>query len=154
MSKRFAGCLLIGVVIAFVFGPDGPLGSLWRPEPSSSEPGALLPGFIAVTVAEGLGLGAALGVLVFERPWFVRTVSSPGLATAAWLSAAWLLGSWGAHGASHRHFGDSSMGALLAIEWIFHVGSIAAIAMLLLALFRSEAAAGRGALTRTAASSR
>ena len=145
MSTRFAGCLLAGVVFAFVFGPDGPLGGLWRPQEGGAEAsGAVLVGFVGVTVAEGLGLGAALGVLLLKRPWFTRVIASPALATAGWLSAAWLLGSWGAHSAMHRHLGDDSMGALLAIEWIFHVGSIAAIAVLLVALFRDETTGAGG----------
>ncbi|MGH3716936.1 MAG: hypothetical protein ACRDT4_26270 [Micromonosporaceae bacterium] len=134
MAKRLAGLFVLGIIIAFVFGPDGPLGGFWRPLPGGEEPsGAMLPAFMAVTLAEGLAMGAAAFVLLYGRSWFTRLVSSTRLATLGWLSTAYLLVSWWPHTAMHRHFGDR-LGWLLAIEWIFHVGAMAGIGVLVILL--------------------
>lgn len=134
LGPRFIGLILGGVVIALVFGPDGPLGGFWRPAQGSSEPsGLLFPGFIGVLLAEGVALGTAAAVLVFGRRWFNAIVGRSGLATAGWVSTMWLLGSWWPHTASHRFVGEDLAG-LLAVEWIFHVGSMVAMGILLAAI--------------------
>lgn len=144
---RFIGTVVVGVVVALVFGPDGPLGGFWRPAAGSEEPsGLMIPGFIGVSVAEGIALGTALGVLLFGRGWFTRLVGASGLATAAWLSTMWLLGSWWPHTAAHRYVGED-LGGLLAIEWIFHVGSMVAIGIVLAAI---ASPVHGGAMTRQA----
>lgn len=126
VRRKFVALIVAGVVIALVFGPDGPLGVLWRPAEGSPEPrGLMLLGFIGVLVAEGIALGTALAVLAFGRGWFDSLVGGSALATAGWLSTIWLLGSWWPHTAIHRFVGDDLWG-LLAAEWIFHVGSMLA----------------------------
>lgn len=131
LDHRFFALILAGLIVAVVFGPEGPLGGFWRPAEGSEEPsGLMIPGFIGVLVVEGLALGTSLAVLVFGRAWFTGLVGNSGLATAGWLSTIWLLGSWWPHTAAHRFVGDD-LGALLAIEWTFHVGSMVAMVMVL-----------------------
>ncbi|MFN2388668.1 MAG: hypothetical protein ABR575_03550 [Actinomycetota bacterium] len=126
--------IIAGVATALLFGPDGPLGGFWRPAEGSAEPsGLLIPGFIAVALAEGLALGIALAVLVFGRPWFNGLVPRPRLALAAWIATIWLLASWWPHTATHRFVGDD-LGGLLAAEWIFHVTSMVAGAIVVVAI--------------------
>jgi len=134
----FAGLVVVGLVVAMVFGPDGPLGGFWRPLPGPEPEGAMVAGFIGVGIAEGLGLGAALAILLIGRAWFARLVPNAGLATAAWLSSVFLLASWWPHSAAHRHFGDE-LAQLLWMEWVFHVGAIVSIGVLLGALLWSTA---------------
>ncbi len=133
-DRRFWGFVGGGVVIALLFGPDGPLGGFWRPAEGSPEPsGALIAGFIVVAVAEGLALGAAIAVGAFGRPWFSSLVGESRFATTAWVSTMWLLGSWWPHTATHRFVGED-LGGLLLAEWIFHVGSMVAMAIVLAAI--------------------
>lgn len=141
VDRRFAVLIGAGLVVAIVFGPDGPLGGFWRPAEGAPEPsGLLIPGFIAVAIAEGLALGTALAVFVFGRPWFTALVGASRFATAAWLATVWLLGSWWPHTAVHRLVGED-LGGLLAAEWIFHVSSMVAMAIVLAAI--ATAARGR-----------
>lgn len=138
-TAAFAGIVIAGLAIAMVFGPDGPLGGFWRPIPGPEAEGAMAAGFIAVGIAEGLGFGLGLAILVLGRGWFGRLVPNQGLAVAAWLSSVYLLVSWWPHSASHRHFGDA-LAQLLWMEWVFHVGSIVAIGVLLWALLAGSRA--------------
>ena len=138
IRRRFVGLILTGVVVALVFGPDGPLGGFWRPAEGSPEPrGLMLLGFIGVLVAEGIALGTALAVLACGRGWFNSLAGESGFATAGWLSMMWLLASWWPHTAMHRLVGEDLAG-LLAAEWIFHVGSMVA-GLILVALIASGA---------------
>ena len=133
-DRRFWAFVGAGVVIALLFGPDGPLGVFWRPAEGSPEPsGALIPGFIVVAIAEGLALGAAIAVGALGRPWFRSLVGKSRFATVAWVSTMWLLGSWWPHTATHRFVGED-LGGLLLAEWIFHVGSMVAVAVVLAAI--------------------
>jgi hypothetical protein len=134
MKKRIAGLVALGVIAAFTFGPDGPLGGFWRPLEGAEQPtGLMIPGFLGVALVEGLALGVALVLIVYGRPRFTGVVRSSRLATAAWLSSIFLLGSWWPHAALHRHVGEDLEG-LLAIEWVFHVGSVVAAALLIATL--------------------
>lgn len=140
MRGRFVGLILGGVVIALVFGPDGPLGGFWRPALGSPEPrGLMLLGFVGVLLAEGVALGTAFGVLAFGRGWFNSLVGDSRLATAGWMAAMWLLASWWPHTALHRFVGDDLAG-LLAAEWVFHVGSMVA-GLVVVAVIASGASA-------------
>lgn len=142
MKKRIAGLIALGVIVAFTFGSDGPLGGFWRPLEAAEQPsGLMVPGFLGVALVEGVSLGAALVLLAYGRPRFTAVVRSAGLATAAWLSSVFLLGSWWPHTALHRHVGEDLEG-LLGIEWLFHVGSMVTAALLIGALV--SAASGRG----------
>ena len=72
----------------------------------------MIPGFIGVSIAEGIALGMALGVLVFGRRWFSALVGPSGLATAAWVATMWLLASWWPHTAAHGFVEKTSAGYL------------------------------------------
>ncbi|HEX6869705.1 MAG TPA: hypothetical protein VF163_01295 [Micromonosporaceae bacterium] len=132
--------LLIGTLLAILAGPQGPLGGFWRPQLMNPVPeGATLAGLIGARVFEAVGVGLALAALAAGRHVFIRLTSTAGRAVTAQVATAWLLGSWWAHSALHLHFGTAAR-ALVAIEWVFHAGSIVAIAALILALWRSPAA--------------
>ncbi len=125
------GIVVAGTVFAMLVGPDGPLGGFWRPEEADPEPaGAQLAALMGFGLVEAVGFGLALAVLILGRPLFERITTSKRRATAAWLASAWLLGSWWPHTALHRHFG-SDVSGLVAIELIFHVGSIVVASILL-----------------------
>jgi pimeloyl-ACP methyl ester carboxylesterase len=67
---------------------------------------------------------------VVGRRWFLARLGNTAGATAAWLASVWLFASWMPHAALHQHVGTQPA-ALLAIEWVFHGGAIAAISALL-----------------------
>jgi hypothetical protein len=133
--KRFIAVTVGGTVLAALTGPRGPLGGFWAPAQGAPHVhGGLLVGFIAENMVENVAFGLGLAVLVLGRGWFLVRIASPGRATAAWLSAVWLLASWMPHAALHLHIGMRPA-ALLPVEWIFHGGAIAAIATLLWAVW-------------------
>lgn len=130
-----------GTAVAILAGPRGPLGGWWRPiamtQPTSGQTSVLL----TSGIVEAIGFGAAVAVLLVGRPAIARVARTAGRTTCAWLSAAWLLGSWWPHTASHQHFGLKPS-ALAPIELIFHVGSIIAFAVFLWALISARSQDG------------
>lgn len=119
-----------GTAVAMLVGPNGPLGGFWRPEAIDPPPhGAQLAWMIGARLVEAVGFGLALAVLFAGRSAFTALTRSPGRATAAQVSTAWLLGSWWPHSALHMHIG-LAVGPLVVVEWVFHVGSILAMAVL------------------------
>lgn len=135
MGRKIVAAVAVcgGTAFAMLAGPRGPLGGSWRPipmpQPTSGQTSALL----ASGVIEAIGFGAAIAVLLVGRPVIARLASTPTRTICAWLSAAWLLGSWWPHTALHQHFGIKPS-ALAPIELVFHAGSIIAFALLLWAL--------------------
>lgn len=123
--KAWTKVLIVMVVVAvpaFLAEPNGPLGGFWAPHPETPVPtGGQLPLFLILGALEALMLGAAVAFLLFGFP-LVEAVgqASRGLARAAQLSIAWLLGSWWAHDSLHMHVGHD-LGALLGLEYGFHV---------------------------------
>lgn len=126
--KAFIPVAIAGTVLAAVIGPRGPLGGFWAPPPTAPHAhGAQLAGFIGENMVENAAFGVGLAVLLLGRPWIAARAGVP---TAAWLATVWLLASWMPHAALHQHFG-MRLDALLPIEWVFHVGAIIAVALLL-----------------------
>lgn len=131
---RFVAVTFAGSLLAALVGPRGPLGGFWAPAPGVPPVrGALLAGFVAENMVENVAFGLGLAILLLGRRWFVARTVTTAAATTAWLAAVWLLASWMPHAALHLHIGTQP-GALLPVEWIFHVGSIVAIGALLWAL--------------------
>ncbi|WP_033294534.1 hypothetical protein [Amycolatopsis jejuensis] len=127
---RFGAVAVAGTAAAVLFGPTGPLGGFWAPTPDIPAPsGAVLGGLVAERMIENLAFGAGLAILFTGRRWF----GAAAHAGTAWLASVWLLASWMPHGALHVHHGMRPEG-LLVIEWVFHVGVIAAVVALLWAL--------------------
>jgi len=136
MGKRGNAVLIVvaGAAVAMLAGPNGPLGSFWRPTELDPEPaGAQLAGLIGAGLIEAIGFGVALAILVLGRPLFTRITTTGPRTTVAWLTAAWLLGSWWPHTALHMHYGLKAA-ALVGLELGFHAGSILAFALLLWAV--------------------
>jgi hypothetical protein len=122
-----------GTAFAMLAGPRGPLGGWWRPipmpQPTTGQTSALL----TSGVIEAIGFGAAVTVLLVGKPFIASVASTPGRTTCAWLTSAWLLGSWWPHTSLHQHFGINPS-AIAPIELVFHAGSIIAFGVFLWAL--------------------
>lgn len=132
--KRFIAVTVAGTVLAVLVGPRGPLGGFWAPGPDAPHVhGGLLAGFVAENMVENIAFGLGLAILLLGGRWFAERTASAAMAITARLAAAWLLASWMPHAALHLHLGMQP-GALLPIEWVFHGGSILAVAALLWAL--------------------
>jgi hypothetical protein len=133
--KRAAGIVVtVGTLVALVTGPRGPLGGFWRPVRMDSAPDAVeLAGLVASGVFEAVGFGTALAVALLGGPLFARLTATPGRATTARLTTAWVLGAWWPHTALHQHVGLNPS-ALVGIELVFHAGTIVAAGALLWAL--------------------
>ena len=130
---RFPATAVAGTVAAVLIGPTGPLGGFWAPMPDAPAPsGAVLGGLIVERMIENVAFGVGLAILLTGRRWFSARTAA-GRSGTAWLATVWLLASWMPHGALHVHNGMRP-GGLLVIEWIFHVGMIAAVVALLWAL--------------------
>ena len=149
-SINWKAALVVTVVLgaaAVLAGPNGPLGSFWRPAADSSHPtGAQLPLFLLLNIAEGLTFGFGIAFLVFGYP-VVRAISpaSAGLTRAAHVSIGWLLSNWWPHDSLHIHNG-MNMGGLLGIEYGFHITLMIAgviLARFFLTLLRRQPAASR-----------
>jgi hypothetical protein len=129
--KHFIGVTLTAALVGAVIGPKGPLGGFWAPAHEAARPhGTLLARFIAEGIVENLAFGVGVSILLLGRRWFTARIATTRRATTAWLASAWLFASWMPHAALHLHIGMRPA-QLLPIEWIFHVGAIAAIAALL-----------------------
>ncbi len=109
-------------VLAFLSGPNAPLGVFWRPNPALPSPSAAqLPFFMLLSAAEAITFGLGIAFLFFGYP-MVRAVHPAGttLTRLAHLSIAWLLFSWWPHDSLHLHVGFN-LGGLLAVEYAFHI---------------------------------
>lgn len=83
--------------------------------------------------AEYVAFGIGIAVLLLGRNWFITRTVTSGRATTAWLATVWLFASWMPRGSLHQHIG-MRLGPLLAVEWIFHIGTALVSAALLCAL--------------------
>jgi hypothetical protein len=126
-----------GTAFAMLAGPRGPLGGWWRPIPLPPRTTGQTSALLTSGVIEAIGFGAAVAVLLVGRPFFARVARTPGRTTCAWLSTAWLLGSWWPHTSLHQHFGINP-GAIATIEPVFHAGSIIVFGVLLWALISAR----------------
>jgi hypothetical protein len=134
LMKRFVAVALAGAAFALLIGPRGPLGGFWRPAAEAPTPqGGVLAGFVAEGFAEALAFGVGVAILLFGRSWFASRAATSARGTTAWLATVWLFASWMPHAALHLHIGLRPE-QLLAVEWIFHVGAVVALAALLWAL--------------------
>jgi len=134
LMKRFVAVAIAGAAFAMLIGPRGPLGGFWRPAAEAPKPqGALLAGFVAEGIAEAIAFGIGVAILLLGRSWFASRTATTARGTTAWLAAVWLFASWMPHAALHLHIGLQPE-RLLAVEWIFHVGAVMALAALLWAL--------------------
>jgi len=136
-TKPWVKVLVLTVVLAilaFLAGPNGPLGTFWAPSPEEPQPvGTQLALFILLKIAEALTFGLGISFLMFGYP-VARAIApaSKSLTRAAHLSIAWLLFSWWPHDSLHIHNG-MDLNGLLAIEYGFHVTLM--IAGMILAYF-------------------
>ena len=128
--KGFIGVTIAGAVLAALCGPRGPFGGFWAPPDAPHLHGPIRAGFMAWSLVENLAVGVGLAILLLGRRWFVARLGTGAGATSAWLASVWLFASWMPHAALHQHVGTQPA-ALLAIEWVFHGGAIAAISALL-----------------------
>src|SRR5688572_13503394 len=109
------------------------------PDPPSV--GIVPPGLLALFIFLGIVTSVAFGIgavtLIYGAPWFRRLRASRELQTAAWLSVSWLLLSWWPHENMHRVNHESDLLGLLKIEYLFHVTSVAAAAIIALTIARN-----------------
>jgi hypothetical protein len=143
MNRKMTVAIIVigGTILALLTGPRGPLGGFWRPIGMDSPPDRIeLAGLVASGVVEAVAFGAALAVALLGGPLFARLTATPGRATTARLTTAWVLGAWWPHTALHQHVGLNP-GALVGIELVFHAGTIAAAGALLWALASRRAPA-------------
>jgi hypothetical protein len=107
---------------------------IWPPAVDMAPPTSQqLPFFIGMAAIEAIGFG--IGVLFLVTTWSrFRSVSQEirGLATAAYVSIAWMLLSWWPHDNMHIHNGHDIQG-LIYIEYGFHATLI--IAAIIVAIF-------------------
>jgi len=121
MSNRnkWIAVIVVGTVVAILFGANGPLGGFWGAETSDTEPaGAALAGLISASIVESIAFGVGLAWIAFGWP-LVKDAGRLGLAT--YIAVAWGLVSWAPHTAFHQSLGEGNWGGLAAVEWGFHV---------------------------------
>ena len=140
--KTWMKVLLITLPVAILSLPVGQV--IWPPASGGMDAempmsGLVLLGFIGVGVFEGLALGIGIAFLVLGLPVVRRLAAATGSGALAWSAFAgiiWFLVSWWPHDGLHRSMGDD-MGALLAVEYGFHVTLIASGAILAYAFVRA-----------------
>ncbi|MGH9166250.1 MAG: hypothetical protein ACRD02_00200 [Acidimicrobiia bacterium] len=130
LTRTFALITVAGGVLAFLLGPQAPIGQqIWPPTVELNPPpgGAQLGLFMLLGAIESLAFGAGVAFLLLGRKP-LRRLFGPrraGLATATHLAVFWLLWSWWLHDGLHMVVGLQARG-LLAIEYAFHVTLILA----------------------------
>lgn len=133
--KTWLKVLIVTVVItvpAFLAGPNAPLGAFWGADPHGPQPSSgQMPFFMLLGLLDALFLGLGVSFLLFGYP-MVRSVTpdSPGLARLAHLSITWLLIQWWPHSNLHIVSGEE-LGAILAIDYAFHVPIMASTVVLI-----------------------
>lgn len=131
MKAKTLLTVIVGAIVGFLLGGNAPLGALlWPPADMGVTPtDAQLVGFVGVAILEAVAFGLGLAFLAFAYPQVRRLSPSRGAAVAMFASIVWLLVTWVPHDSLHMHVG-MNLGALLALEWGFHVTLIAAGACL------------------------
>lgn len=118
MSRRNAITLTtLGLAVpAFALFP-----MLFTPHELAKPTPAELPLFVTLAALESLLFGLGVAFLVFARPYVKQTPEHlRNRAWAVYVTIGWLLLSWYPHDGLHIHAG-LNLGALLAIEYAFHV---------------------------------
>jgi hypothetical protein len=111
-------------ILAFLSGSGAPLGGFWAPSSDAqaliaSATGFQFAAFLGLKVAEAVTFGSGVAFLLFGYG-SIRAVS-PALSRAAHLAIAWVLLNWWIHDSLHVHFEGGTAGAMLGIEYGFHV---------------------------------
>jgi hypothetical protein len=123
------------VVITLAVGlPAFFLGRIiWPDTPSSIiPPSNLLPFFLVPSLIEALAFGGGVAFLLVARPTDASAARAQPLATAAYVSTAWLLMAPWLHGNLHRHLGFD-LTSIARIEWAIHLTML--LAAVIAALF-------------------
>jgi len=125
-GKIVAVTLGVGA-LAFLASPNAPLGGFWGappeigPEPTGMQ--VLL--FIIIGIIQALVFGLGIAFLIFGFPLVSAAPVSQGLAFVTYLAIAWSLINWWPHSNFHQTASEN-INTLLAIEYGFHITSIAA----------------------------
>jgi hypothetical protein len=111
-------------ILTFLAGSGAPLGGFWAPSPDAqammaSATSFHMAAFILLKVAEAVAFGSGVAFLLFG--YGTTHAVSPALGRAAHLATAWVLVNWWVHDSLHIHFEGGTAGALLGIEYGFHV---------------------------------
>jgi C4-dicarboxylate transporter len=106
--------LLVGAV-SFLLVPLLPV-----PANAPQPPAAIFPFFVVLAFFESMALGLGVAFLIFGRPLLTATGVSPRLATAAYLSIAFLLANWWLHDYMHR-VTNGDWNRIVLVEYGFHL---------------------------------
>jgi hypothetical protein len=111
--------LLVGAV-AFLLTPLLPV-----PATAPQPPAAIFPFFVVLAFVESMSFGLGVAFLIFGRPLLTATGVSQRLATAAYLSIAFLLANWWPHDYVHR-VTNGDWNRIVLVEYGFHLPLILA----------------------------
>lgn len=111
------------IVTAIVGIPAFVLGKIIWP-PAMAPTGALLAGFMLISLIEALLFGFGVAFIAFGYPMLRRTHGRKKI-LPLFIATAWLLVSWWPHDNMHAHNGMDLIG-LIKIDYIFHVTLIIA----------------------------
>ncbi len=118
--------VLTVVVLAVWTAASVPLGMAIWPVAAGRPSTALLPFFVLVGAFEGAAFGLGFVWLVYARGWLRSAGHRGPLATATYLSIAWLFLNWWPHDGLHRSAFGQSFAGVAAIDVAFHCTLIAA----------------------------
>ncbi len=134
LTKFTIATLAIGIV-GFLFGPAAPLGSfLWGDMPEGPEPeGIQVPLLILYSAISAFSMGFGISFWLFAAAWTRRLF--PAWTVAAHLAIGWIPASFWVHDSLHMMNGES-MAGLVALEYGFHVPTLAAGVVLAVATIK------------------
>ena len=123
--RKWTAVIVVGFVIAVLFGANGPLGGFWGGDTSDEDiPGGALAGLVMANLVESLAFGAGLAWFAFG--WQHVQHAGRRLATATYVAIGWGIVSWFPHSSLHIAWEEDDWYALAAIEWGFHVTLVVA----------------------------